>query len=123
MSHAVTAQDLFFEMKRMPPAERVKFFALLSENAFRDDDFSHGQVFGHLEGETLSAAEAAEAAEAADAAAALSAVAAVVASTGTKPLASTRTDVRVEARAGAKGKTGGISTEGSEGKLEFQLTV
>jgi excisionase family DNA binding protein len=60
MSHAVTAQDLFFEMKRMPPAERVKFFALLSENAFRDDDFSHGQVFGHLEGETLSAAEAAE---------------------------------------------------------------
>jgi len=57
MSHAVTAQDLFFEMKRMPPAERVKFFALLSENAFRDDDFSHGQVFGHLEGETLSAGD------------------------------------------------------------------
>jgi hypothetical protein len=57
MSHTVTAQDLFFEMKQMPPAERVKFFALLSENAFRHDDFSHGQVFGHLEGETLSAAD------------------------------------------------------------------
>ena len=60
MSHALTAQDLFSEMMRMPATERVKFFSLLSTNAFRDDDFSHEQVFGHLERESLSAWEAAE---------------------------------------------------------------
>ena len=60
MNHALTAQDLFTEMKRMPATERVKFFSLLSSNAFRDDDFSHEQVFGRLEREPLSAREAAE---------------------------------------------------------------
>jgi excisionase family DNA binding protein len=60
MNHAMTAQDLFSEMKRMPSTERVKFFSLLSLNAFRDDDFSHEQVFGHLEREPLSAWEAAQ---------------------------------------------------------------
>ena len=48
MNHALTAQDLFSEMRRMPATERAKFFLLLSTNAFRDDDFSHEQVFGHL---------------------------------------------------------------------------
>ncbi len=60
MNHALTAQDLFSEMRHMPATERVKFFLLLSTNAFRDDDFSHEQVFGHLAREPLSAAEAAE---------------------------------------------------------------
>ena len=60
MNHALTAQDLFSELKRMPATERVKFFSLLSLNAFRDDDFSHEQVFGHLEREPLSAWAAAE---------------------------------------------------------------
>jgi excisionase family DNA binding protein len=60
MNHALTAQDLFSEMGRMPATERAKFFLLLSTNAFRDDDFSHEQVFGHLEREPLSAWEAAE---------------------------------------------------------------
>lgn len=60
MSHALTAQDLFTEMKRMAVTERVKFFSLLSTHALRDDDFSHEQVFGHLDREPLSAAEAAE---------------------------------------------------------------
>ena len=60
MSQALTAQDLFSEMQRMPATERVKFFSLLSLSAFRDEDFSHEQVFGHLEREPLSAGEAAE---------------------------------------------------------------
>ena len=60
MNHALTAQDLFSEMRRMPATERAKFFLLLSTNAFRDDDFSHEQVFGHLAREPLPAAEAAE---------------------------------------------------------------
>ena len=60
MNHALTAQDLFSEMRRMPATERAKFFLLISTNAFRDDDFSHEQVFGHLAREPLSAAEAAK---------------------------------------------------------------
>ena len=55
MSHAVnqslTAEDLFSELKRMPAVERTRFFSLLTGNAFRDDDFSHEQVFGHLQQE------------------------------------------------------------------------
>jgi hypothetical protein len=64
MSHAMnqsfTAEDLFAEMKRMTAVERTRFFSLLTGNAFRDDDFSHEQVFGHLQHEPFSAWEAAE---------------------------------------------------------------
>ena len=64
MSHALnrslTAEDLFSEMKRMPAMERVRFFSLLTGSAFRDDDFTHEQVFGDLQQEQFSAAEAAE---------------------------------------------------------------
>ena len=60
MSHALTAEDLFSEMKRMPTGERVKFFSLLTSNAFREDDFTHEQVFGQLQQEPFSAVEAAE---------------------------------------------------------------
>jgi len=64
MSHVIkqslTAEDLFFEMKRMPAVERTRFFSLLTGNAFRDDDFSHEQVFGHLQQEPFPAWEAAE---------------------------------------------------------------
>ena len=59
MSHSLTALDLFSEMKRMPSTERIKFFSLLTNQAFRDDDFTHEQVFGHLQHEPLSAYEAA----------------------------------------------------------------
>jgi excisionase family DNA binding protein len=60
MSQVLSAQDLFSEMKRMPTTERAKFFSLLASSAFRDDDHTHEQVFGHLESEPLSASEAAE---------------------------------------------------------------
>lgn len=60
MNQPLTAEDLFSEMKRMPAMERVRFFSLLTGNAFRDDDFTHEQVFGHLQQEPFSAAEAAE---------------------------------------------------------------
>ena len=60
MSHALTAQDLFSEMKRMPSTERIKFFSLQTNRAFRDDDFTHEQVFVHLQHAPLSAFEAAE---------------------------------------------------------------
>ena len=64
MSHALsatpTAEDLFSGMKRMPAAERLKFFSLLAKNAFRDDNFTHDEVFGNLHHEPFSAQEAAE---------------------------------------------------------------
>ncbi len=60
MSHALKAEDLFTEMKRMPETERARFFSLLTGQAFREDDFTHEQVFGHLQRERFSAAEAAE---------------------------------------------------------------
>jgi len=60
MNTAPTAEDLFTEMKRMPAKERARFFTLLANNAFREDDFTHEQVFGHLQQELFSAGEAAE---------------------------------------------------------------
>ena len=60
MNNTLTAEDLFSEMRRMPAAERVRFFSLLTGNAFREDDFTHAQVFGHLQQEPFSAQEAAE---------------------------------------------------------------
>jgi len=56
----MNAEDFYSEMKRMPSAERTKFFSLLTANAFRDNDFTHEQVFGALHHEPFSASEAAE---------------------------------------------------------------
>ena len=60
MNQTFKAEDLFSEMKRMPAKERARFFSLLTGNAFRDDDFSHEQVFGHLQQDPFSALKAAE---------------------------------------------------------------
>jgi excisionase family DNA binding protein len=60
MSHATTAEELLAEMKTMPPAERRRFFTLLAEKIFQDDDFTHEQVFGHLADDPFTAYEAAE---------------------------------------------------------------
>lgn len=60
MSHALTAEDLFAEMKTMPATERNRFFAMLGEVLFPDDDSSHEQLFGHLAEAEFTAAEAAE---------------------------------------------------------------
>jgi excisionase family DNA binding protein len=60
MAHAMTAEDLFQDLKQMPTTERQKFFVILSANAFRGDDMSHEQLFGHLKGEDFTAQEAAE---------------------------------------------------------------
>lgn len=60
MAHAVTAEDLFHELKRMPALEREKFFVLLSTNAFRSEDLSHEELFGYLSGDEFTAEEASE---------------------------------------------------------------
>ena len=60
MPHAITAEDLFQDRKQMPTAERQKFFVILSTNAFRGDDMSHEQLFGHLTEDNFTAQEATE---------------------------------------------------------------
>jgi len=60
MNHALTAEDLYTEMKRMPVTERARFFSLLASSAFREDDLTHDQVFGETHHEPFSATEAAE---------------------------------------------------------------
>jgi len=60
MSHTLTAEELYAEMKRMSANERVRFLSMLASNAFREDDFTHEQVFGETHQEPFSAWEAAE---------------------------------------------------------------
>ena len=60
MAHTMTAEDLFQDLKLMPVAERQKFFVILSTNAFRDEDMSHEELFGHLAGDEFTAQEAVE---------------------------------------------------------------
>lgn len=62
MAHApaITAEDLFQDLKQMPTTERQKFFVILSANAFRNDDMTHEQLFGHLASDNFTAQEATE---------------------------------------------------------------
>lgn len=60
MEHATTAEDLFRDLKQMPITERQRFFIILSTNAFRGQDISHEELFGHLSGDEFTAQEAAE---------------------------------------------------------------
>ena len=60
MASSATAEELFQDLKRMPAAERQRFFVLLSVNAFRGEDLSHEELFGHLSGDDFTADEAVE---------------------------------------------------------------
>jgi len=60
MAHVMTAEDLFQDLKQLPTTERQKFFVILSTNAFRDDDMSHEELFGHLASDNFTAQEATE---------------------------------------------------------------
>ncbi|MGC9520197.1 MAG: helix-turn-helix domain-containing protein [Desulfuromonadaceae bacterium] len=60
MSIPMTAEDLYNEMEKMPSSERSRFFQLLVSRAFRDDDYTHDQVFGSVHSEPFSVPEAAE---------------------------------------------------------------
>lgn len=56
----MTAEELLSHMQAMPPHEQRMFFTLLGSRCFPDDDFTHKQVFGHLEDDEFTAKEAAE---------------------------------------------------------------
>ena len=58
--NTITAEELFQDLRAMPATERSRFFDLLAINAFRDDNFTHEQVFGDLASDEFTAQEAAE---------------------------------------------------------------
>lgn len=60
MTNAMTAEGLYQDLKQMPAAERQKFFVILSTKAFRGEDMSHEELFGHLASDEFTAKEAAE---------------------------------------------------------------
>ncbi len=60
MSHAMTAQSLFDDLQNLPATERSQFFLLLGSQAFKDDNFTHEHIFGHLVAETFTVQDAAE---------------------------------------------------------------
>ena len=60
MPHVMTAEKLFRDLKQMPASERLKFFAILSNNVFRAEDANHEELFGHLANDVFTAQEAAE---------------------------------------------------------------
>ncbi|TSA20527.1 MAG: DNA-binding protein [Betaproteobacteria bacterium] len=56
-----TAELIFSDFQRISPAERQKFFNLLAERAFRDEDnCSHEELFGDLRDAYFTANEAIE---------------------------------------------------------------
>jgi response regulator of citrate/malate metabolism len=58
--NTLTAEQLFSDLQKLPSIERQQFFVLLSKAFDHEDNLSHQQVFGHLEGELFTASEAAE---------------------------------------------------------------
>jgi len=55
MNDARRAEDLYTEMRPMPMAKWVRFFYLLANSAFREDDFTHAKAFGKIHREPFSA--------------------------------------------------------------------
>ena len=60
MTNALTAEDIFMQVKQMPKKERIRFFSLIANNIFEDNNPTYDQIFGHLKNELFSANEAAE---------------------------------------------------------------
>ena len=60
MTPTMTAEDLFAQVQKMPAKERIKFFSLIAISAFKETDYNHEQVFGHLRNTSFSSEEAAE---------------------------------------------------------------
>ncbi|PLQ01893.1 helix-turn-helix domain-containing protein [Cupriavidus pauculus] len=56
----MTAQALFNDLRQLPAVEREAFFLLVGQQAFRNENFSHDEVFGDLADAEFTASEAAE---------------------------------------------------------------
>ncbi len=60
MKSRLTAETVFQDFRKLPKSERAKFFSLLSDGTFGNENFTHDDVFGHLTEEDFTSAEAAE---------------------------------------------------------------
>lgn len=60
MTMPMTAEDLYAEMEQMPSSERTRFFLILADKAFSEENYTHDQVFGAVNREPFSVPEAAE---------------------------------------------------------------
>ena len=58
--NTLTAEQVFSDLQKLPLIERQQFFVLLSKAFNNEDNLSHQQVFGHLEGDLFTASEAAQ---------------------------------------------------------------
>jgi hypothetical protein len=58
--NTLTAEHVFADLQKLPLIERQQFFVLLSKAFNNEDNLSHQQVFGHLEGDLFTASEAAQ---------------------------------------------------------------
>lgn len=56
----MTAERLMKDLGKLPTQERMKFFALVGQRAFKDENFTHEEVFGGLANEDFTAKDAAE---------------------------------------------------------------
>ena len=57
--NTMTAEQLFRNLKQLPSQERNKFFTLVGQHAFKDENFTHDEVFGDLGNDNFTAKEAA----------------------------------------------------------------
>lgn len=59
--NTITAEKVFSDLQKISSSEREKFFYLLAEKAFRDEDnCTHEELFGDLQDAYFTASESAE---------------------------------------------------------------
>ena len=58
--NTLTAEQVFSDLQKLPPVEQQQFFVLLAKAFTNEDNLSHQQVFGHLDGDLFTASEAAD---------------------------------------------------------------
>ena len=60
MAQVMTAEMILMELESMPVLERDRFFSMLGRCFFKNENFTHAQVFGELAYTEFSSQEAAE---------------------------------------------------------------
>lgn len=58
--NTLSAEQLFSNLQKLPAPERQHFFVLLSQSLDEKENFTHQELFGHLDNAMFTASEAAE---------------------------------------------------------------
>jgi len=56
----LNAEQLYSNLQQLPQNERQRFFVLLSDSFDHKENYSHQEVFGHLDNTEFTASEAAD---------------------------------------------------------------